>query len=48
MDSEKMRDSYLDSELRDLLGEFYQPFLNARRDMQRNRLQARMPYQLNF
>ena len=48
MDSEKKRDSYLDSELRDLLGEFYQPFLNARRDMQRNRLQARMPYQLNF
>ena len=48
MDSEKKRGSYLDSELRDLLGEFYQPFLNARRDMQRNRLQARMPYQLNF
>ena len=40
--------SYLDSELREVLGEFYQPVLNARRDMQRNRLQARLPYLLNF
>ena len=45
--SEK-KGSYLDSELREMLGEFYQPFLNARRDMQRNRLQARLPIMLNF
>ena len=45
--SEK-KGSHLDSELREILGEFYQPFLNARRDMQRNRLQARLPIMLNF
>ena len=45
--SEK-KGTYLDGELREVLGEFYQPVLNARRDMQRNRLQARLPYMLNF
>jgi protease-4 len=40
--------TYLDSELREMLGDFYQPFINARKDMQRNHLQARLPYQLNF
>ena len=42
------RGSILDSELREVLGEFYQPILNARRDQQRNRLQARMNFMLNF
>ena len=37
-----------DSELRELLGDLYLPFLNARRDMQRNRLQARLPQMLSF
>ena len=40
--------TYLDEELRTMLGDFYQPFLDARRDQQRNRLQTRLPYLLNF
>ena len=48
MDMDKKRNTYLDSELREVLGGFYQPVVDARRDMQRNRLQARLPYQLNF
>ena len=40
--------TYLDSELREILGELYEPFINARKDQQRNRLQARLPYMLNF
>ena len=48
MDMSEKRGTYLDSELREMLGDLYQPFLNNRRDMQRNRLQARMPYLLNF
>jgi len=35
--------SYLDSELREVLGDLYQPFVDFRRDQQRNRLQARLP-----
>lgn len=38
------RGSYLDSELRTLLGEAYEPLLEARRDQQRARLQARLPF----
>lgn len=45
---DEKRGTYLDSELRETLGEFYQPFLNVCRDMQRNRLQARMPFLLSF
>ena len=48
IDMSDKKGSYLDSELREMLGEFYQPFLNARRDMQRNRLQTRLPIMLNF
>ena len=48
MNTDEKRGTYLDGELREMLGEFYQPFLNARRDMQRNRLQARLPMLLNF
>ena len=40
--------TYLDSELRTVLGDLYEPMLNARRDQQRNRMQARLPYLLNF
>jgi protease-4 len=40
--------SNLDSELRSLLGEGYAPLLNARRNLQRSRLQARFPETLNF
>lgn len=38
--------SYLDSELKTLLGDVYQPLMEARRDQVRNRLQARLPYSL--
>ena len=48
LDMTEKRGTYLDSELREMLGDFYSPILNARRDMQRNRLQARLPQLLNF
>jgi len=48
MNMAENQDTYLDSQLREVLGDFYQPVLNARRDQQRNRLQARLPMQLNF
>ena len=48
LDMAENRGTYLDEELRTVLGDFYQPFIDARRDQQRNRLQARLPYLLNF
>ena len=36
--------TYLDAELRTLLGDTYEPFIEMRRDQQRNKLQARFPY----
>ena len=36
--------SYLDSQLRELLGDLYEPYLELRRDQQRNRLQVRLPF----
>lgn len=36
--------TYLDSELRTLLGDMYKPFMEMRLDQQRNRLQTRFPY----
>ena len=48
MEMGQKKDSYLNGELREILGELYQPLLNARRDQQRNRLQTRLPYLLNF
>ena len=40
--------TYLDEELRTTLGQYYEPIVSARRDQQRNRLQARLPLMLNF
>jgi len=40
--------SYLDGELRQVLGDLYQPFVELRRDMQGSRLQAKFPYQLKL
>jgi protease-4 len=40
--SKEKKGSYLDTELREMLGDLYQPFIDMRRDQQRNRLQARM------
>ena len=48
LDMSEKRGTYLDGELRTALGEFYQPLLDARRNMQRNRLQSRLPMMLNF
>lgn len=45
--SEK-KGSYLDGELRQILGDLYQPFAELHRDMQGSRLQARFPYQLEI
>ena len=36
--------SYLDSELRTMLGDLYEPFVQMRMDQQRNKLQARLPF----
>ena len=36
--------SYLDSQLREVLGDLYEPYLELRRDQQRNRLQVRLPF----
>ena len=44
LSSEKKKGSNLDGELRAVLGEFYEPFLEMRRDQLRDRLQARLPY----
>ena len=41
-DSEK--GSYLDGELRAVMGDLYEPFVEMRLDQQRNRLQARLPF----
>ncbi len=46
LDSQSKKKSYLDGELREVLGELYQPFVELRRDMQSSRLQAKLPYRL--
>ena len=48
MDKTEKKGTYLDEELRAVLGDLYEPFINARRDQQRNRLQTRLPFLLNF
>ena len=48
MKMEEKRGTNLDAELRQALGEFYQPVIDLRRDQQRNRLQTRLPFMLNF
>ena len=42
--TEDKKDSYLDEQLRETLGILYEPIMQAKKDMQRNRLQARFPY----
>ena len=46
--ADKENTSYLNSEMREVLGDLYEPILNMRRDQQRNRLQARLPYLLRI
>ena len=36
--------TYLDEQMRETLGEMYEPIMEMRKDMQRNRLQARLPF----
>lgn len=40
--------TYLDAELRTLLGDAYEPIMEARMNQQRNRLQARMPFNVRM
>lgn len=40
--------TYLDSELRAVLGDLYEPIIEMRLDQQRNRLQARLPFSVNM
>ena len=47
-DSEKRTDSYLDSQLKQVLGEFYEPIMQLRHDQVRNRLQARLPFSVEI
>ena len=48
MSSEEQKGSYLDAELRQVLGELYEPYLEVRRDQQRNRLQVRLPFSVKM
>ena len=43
--TEDSKDSYLDEQMRQTLGEMYEPFIELRKDRQRNRLQARLPFE---
>ncbi len=40
--------TYLDTELRNVLGDLYEPVMELRRDQQRNRLQARLPFSVRI
>ncbi len=42
--TEESKGSYLDEQLRQTLGELYEPLMEVRKDQQRNRLQARLPF----
>ncbi len=44
LSSEKEKGTYLDAELKATLGELFEPVMELRRDMSRNRLQARLPF----
>ncbi len=46
LDQQQNKGSYLDGELRTMLGEMYEPVMQVRLDQQRNRLQARLPYRM--
>ena len=48
LEQEKEKHSYLDAELHATLGELYEPVMEMRRNMSRNRLQARLPFTATF
>ena len=45
--TDEKKGSYLDSQLHQLLGDFYEPIMGLRQDQLRNRLQARLPYDVS-
>lgn len=45
---EENKGTYLDGELRTVLGDLYEPIMEMRLDQQRNRLQARFPYSVRI
>ena len=46
--AEEKQGSYLDGEMKALLGDLYEPVVEMRKDMQRNRLQARLPWEVRI
>lgn len=42
--TEESKGTYLDQQLQETLGELYEPIIELRKDRQRNRLQARLPF----
>lgn len=44
---EKPQHSYIDGQMRQLLGELYEPIMDLRKDELRNRLQARLPFNVS-
>ena len=46
--NEKRTDSYLDTQLRQVLGNLYEPIMQLRKDQVRSRLQARLPFSVEI
>ena len=46
--TEEKKGSYLDEEMKEMLGELYEPLMEMSKDRQRNRLQARLPFSLSI
>lgn len=42
--TEESKGTYLDQQMKDMLGDLYEPVIELRKDCQRNRLQARFPF----
>jgi protease-4 len=42
--TDESKGTYLDQQLKETLGELYEPIIELRKDCQRNRLQARFPF----
>ena len=42
--TKESQDTYLDQQMKEFLGELYEPFIELRKDRQRNCLQARLPF----
>ena len=42
--TEESKGTYLDQQMQETLGELYEPIMDLRKDRQRNRLQARLPF----